>query len=550
MCGIFAFLSKQSKPIAPEYISKLEAASAKIQHRGPDNTKHKLVTPNLWISFHRLAINGLDTGSDQPLVYQDEKSRRTITVICNGEIYNYPELRMKYERVMKTHNDCEAIIHLYLQQDDFPAALHQLDGVFSIILHDSKYNKLFVANDRFGIRPLFYGQTAEGDLVWASEQVALIDLCPTISWFTPGHYQTIDLGSTSVRQSEELVRYYEYKWPINRFDLPTIYDKYRTMLEAAVYKRIVLAERPIACLLSGGLDSSIICALSAKIMKQLGRGPLHTFSIGFSESPDLKYARIMAEHIGSVHHEVVKTEQEFLDAIPEVIRAIQSFDITTVRASCGNYLIAKYIRETTDFKIILSGDVSEEIHASYYYSRFAPSPMDFALDNIRLMKEVHKYDVLRASRCIEHFGMEPRVPYADYRFVEFVMSIPAEYKMHGPGTSFPMEKMLMRIAFMHMLPTEICWRPKVAFSDGVSNKAKSWYQVIQEYVDKLISDEEFACHGGGTKPLSISKEAYWYRQIYQDLLGKGQDKLDLIGEYWMPRFIKSDDPSARKIGSD
>ena len=437
-----------------------------------------------------------------------------------------------------------------------------LDGVFSIMLYDHDQQSLFIANDPIGIRPLYYGNlTNQKGLVYASEPHALKNIANNIQHFAPGTYQIFRyMDKTWQLLSQD--RYYDYDWSFpnesnenENENLVEIYQNYRSLLTQAVEKRL-MGDRPIATLLSGGLDSSLISMLTAKLMKKKGLGPLHTFSIGLLGSPDLKHAQEVADYIGSIHHSVVVTEEEFLACIPEVINAIQSYDITTVRASCGNYLIAKYIRENTDFKIILNGDVSEEIHASYFYSRFAPNDGEFFKDNVRLLKEVHRYDVLRSARCIEHFGMECRTPFADKELINFVMSIHPKYKRCGPDSIFPMEKMLLRMSFHGELPTSVLYRPKVAFSDGISKKTKSWHQIIQEHVATTFGEENYQATIDLESKNNIyfsmnqQRESVYYRYLfYKSMGGFRLDLLNLIPGYWMPRFIESNDPSARTIGS-
>ncbi len=549
MCGIFAYLATSTGKISQQKTENLELQNYKIKHRGPDNTKTLLVDDQLWFGFHRLAINGLDHDSDEPITFKN------MVLICNGEIYNYLDLQKKYEFDLQTHNDCEVIIHLFLRFG-FEQTVKMLDGVFSIILYDTEFKDLYVANDPIGIRPLFYGTTSEGDMVFASEPISLVDICENVQYFPPGHYEIWKKNFKAWETTR--VQYYKYDWS-DRFHptditLPEIYGNYRKFLTKAVEKRL-LGERPFACLLSGGLDSSLISCITAKLLKERGLGPLNTFSIGLKNSPDLEYARKVSNSIGSIHHEVVVSESEFLDAIPEVIKAIQSFDVTTVRASCGNYLIAKYISEETEFKIILNGDVSEEIHSSYFYSKFAQSPTDFYNDNVRLLKEVHRYDVLRSARCMEHFGLECRTPFADKDLIDFVMRIRPEFKQFGVDKMFPMEKALMRLSFSNDLISDACWRPKMAFSDGVSKKTRSWHEIIAEHVNKIWSDKnhsEFLLRDikCGVKPKCFSKEASYYRMLFDRTLGFRQDCRDLIKEYWMPRFIDAKDPSARAIGSE
>ena len=578
MCGIFACIGQISADQAQRNVLALN----KLQARGPDCTLSEQVSDRLWYGFTRLSINGLNSISNQPMHLHD------YTLMCNGEIYNCHYLQKSYEFQYFSSSDCESILHLY-HKFGFVESLYRLTGVFSIILHDAKRNLLHVANDRIGIRPLYWGYrgsllplagTAGYNFFFASEPSALQEAgCTFIKFFPPGHYCILDLNKElePVKLEDgwglpgEFKEYYPYNWPIQvslqTSSLEEIYKNIRFYLERAVELRM-MSDRPIATLLSGGLDSSLISAIVAhqfrktgteltqtakytpELIKQqqMSAGRLNTFSIGLTGSPDLKYAKIVADHIGSTHHSIECTEEQFLAAIPEVVRAIQSWDITTVRASVGNYLVGKYIKEHTDFKVIFNGDVSEEVNASYYYSRFAPSPEAFHQDNIKLMREVHQYDVLRSARCLESHGLEPRSPFADQNFVNYMMSIDPTLKMVGENY-YPIEKYLMRKAYegTGLLPDEVLWRPKVAFSDGVSESGRSWFVVIREHIESLISDSEFeegklkyAYHCPPT-----TKEAYYYRKLFEEIL-PGHAKM--ITGYWMPRFVDGiTDPSARVL---
>lgn len=525
MCGIFCYHSKSGKLD----LKKLKECSSYIKHRGPDNTRDMVLSDRkTYFSFHRLAINGLGHDSDEPLHLILDDGREG-WLMCNGEIYNHIELEKEYGLKMNTKNDCEVILHLYFLLG-FEEMIKRLDGVFAIILYDVGTDQIWLGNDPIGIRPLYQGSSKSGDLAWASEPIALRDCIEKISFFPPGHLQL--LGA-------EPISYFSYEWKIkDQLGIPEIHETYRRLLTESVRKRL-MTERPIACLLSGGLDSSLISSLVARLLPEGEK--LHTFSIGLEGSPDLRYARIVSEYIGSIHHEVVVEQDDFLKVIPDVIRAIQSYDITTVRASCGNYLIAKYISENTDFKVILNGDVSEEIHSSYFYSSFAPSDLAFFEDNVRLLLEVHRYDVLRSARCIEHFGLEARTPFADKDLVNFVMTIPPYLKRFGKDSMFIIEKALIREAFKGYLPEEVRMRPKTAFSDGVSKKEKSWHKIIQEHMETLVSDKELDESDFKTK------ESYYYYQIYSDLFSDRKDLREINGEFWMPRFIEASDPSAREL---
>jgi asparagine synthase (glutamine-hydrolysing) len=564
MCGIFAYIS--SNPISETQSEQLKNEFDKIKYRGPDDTKWVLVYKNLVLGFHRLAINGLGHENDDPL-----KLGKSL-LICNGEIYNYKKLQATYNFKFNTQNDCEVILHMYeLFRDNVSELFRQLDGVFSFILIDTEFHKIYIANDPIGIRPLYNVVAPMSGYAFASEPIALnwtqnqeiykhshfkrkretntsFDSTSKIEFFPPGHYLEIkyttdyDDNLCLPDAVSSPIRYYHYQYPINNFyTIEQIFETYRMLLTQAVHKRLI-SDRKIGCLLSGGLDSSLITAITAREFLQQGK-TLDTFSIGLKGSPDLMYARKVSEFYNTNHHEVVVTESQFLECIPEVIRAIQSYDITTVRASCGNYLLGKYIKENTDCVVILNGDVSEEIHASYFYSRMAPNNHEFNKDNIRLLKEVHQYDVLRSARSMESTSLEARTPFADKHLVSFVMSIDPKLKRHNEKI---IEKCLIRESFVGYLPDEVLFREKTAFSDGVSQKRRSWHEIIRDFVEKQVSDEEFTTKSQlffHNRP--HTKEAYYYRKCFETVLpGQGH----LVQEYWMPRFIDGvTDPSARVL---
>lgn len=584
MCGIFAYIGQKTEL----QIKLNELALKKLEPRGPDHTTQTHLSPEVWFGFTRLVINGLDEASNQPFyldkVWVDESDSSQISkayAMCNGEIYNCHQLQKEHGFEYYSGSDCEVILHLY-HKFGFQEAIKHLVGVFSIALYDETKNILYLANDRIGIRPLYWGFSGDEKIgykfFFASEPSALYTAgAEHIDFFTPGTITQLNLndkksltpeGGWSLANTES---YYSYNWKpeisLKTHTLEQILAKIRQLLEHAIDRRM-MSDRPIATLLSGGLDSSLVSALVARELRKTGHdlakvteetpellkqqkllhGRVHTFSVGLKGSPDLYYAKLVADHIGSVHHHVEFTEEEFLDAIPEVIRAIQSWDTTTVRASVGNYLIAKHIKENTDFIVIFNGDVSEEVNASYKYSRFAPSPKDFFEDNITLLREVHQYDVLRSARCVESQGLESRTPFADQDFVDFMMRLDPALKMVGESYQ-PIEKYLLRKAYdgTGLLPDEVLWRPKEAFSDGVSDEGRSWHTIIQEYIDSKISDKEF--YEGHLKYLyhcpPPTKEAYYYRKIFEEAL---PGHAGMIKKYWMPRFVKGvNDPSARAI---
>lgn len=572
MCGIFAYLG------ARRTVNQLILPIFSLRHRGPDSSVVQQVARNVVFGFHRLAINGLGNANNEPLQLDD------CWLVCNGEIYNCHELERRYHFQYGTHNDCEAILHLYKHFDgDMESVVRQLDGVFAFVLYDAARDRVVAANDPIGIRPLYYvhngtdnddeGEGKEAEWVFASEPRALAPLAAErVHFFPPGHTWRSDapMEFTSYRCTPLWKTLPEYK-PINTVTTDearqNLFDQLANQLRGlvgdAVRKRCVLTDRPVGCLLSGGLDSSIVASALASYLP--AHECLHCFTIAIEsdeDAPDMHYARKVVHFLREKrkrqveHHVVVVSEQDFLDAIPHVVRAIQSYDITTVRASVGNYLIAKYIRERTDRIVIFNGDVSEEQFGSYRYSARAPSPEAFREDNERLLDEVYQYDVLRSARCMERFSLEPRTPFADRDLLRFTMAIPPELKMFGhdgdphhyePGKGFGIEKYLLRRAFLGALPDEVLWRYKEAFSDGVSAKKRSWHQIIAEHVAPLVSDEELAAAANVYPHCTPhTKEALYYRRLYEEELGA--TCVALVKQFWMPRFVDcGGDPSARAL---
>jgi asparagine synthase (glutamine-hydrolysing) len=544
MCGLLCHVQEGEVDLA-EQTRHLTKASQKIKHRGPDRTRQDWISENVFFSFHRLEINGLGVEHGLPIIING------CTLICNGEIYNHKEIYESKGITPTTKNDCEVIIHLY-RLVGIDEALRQLRGVFAFCLYDHHAQTLFVANDPIGIRPLYMGRHVDGSLTYASEPCALVDICSHVEWFPPGHLDIIGPGGKRYRKQWCNIRafpcdipYLEQMYPRE----PFVYG-IRGQLIRAVGRRVHNTERPLACLLSGGLDSSLVSSIAARI---IAPKTLHTFTIGFADSPDIMAARTVAEFIGSEHHEVIVTPAQMLVAIEEVVVGIQSYDVTTVRASVFNFMLAKHIAAETDFKVILNGDCSEEVHASYAYSRYAPSPVAFLEDNRRLLEEVHYYDVLRSARSIEHFGMEARTPFADIDYIEYAMGIPPQLKMWGPSRVYPMEKGLLREAFDGYLPQTILKRPKTAFSDGISLKEDSWHEMTQEHCKNTIFhvNDWMDCmaawrlHGMADGPRT--PEAYVYAQHYQNAYGDREDMWRLIPAHWMPRFVDATDPSARTL---
>jgi asparagine synthase (glutamine-hydrolysing) len=550
----------------------LQTNFAKISHRGPDNSRF-IVNGQRCIGFHRLAINGLESSGDQPF------SLLGCELICNGEIYNHGELVQKYgfSDAYVSGSDCEVIIHLYrMFNGDMQATLRELDGVFSLVLVDRDRDLVHIARDPFGVRALYIGTSSdyERDISVASEMKAL-QHCGHVEQFPGGCFMTA--SKVGVASSDENVPKFETKlqpyypglWLDETRDVPYVYNfgtfssdddadkenlevsactQMRNLFELAVCKRL-MSERPVGCLLSGGLDSSVTTALVVKHMAKVPR-TVDTYAVGLKGSVDLTWARRVAEHLGTRHHEVCLTEQQFLDAIDATIYQIESYDTTTVRASVGNYLVSRYIYDNTDNVVIFCGDMSDEIFGSYRGFTKAPSDHAFAKENGRMVRDVRFFDLLRSDKSISGAGLEARVPFADKTFLEFVMSLPPWTKRFGAGAEHAVEKHLFRNAFDGLLPDDVLWRRKEAFSDGVSGHDRTWVQIIKEYVDKRITDVEVSLANDMCKykhNAPYDKESYYYRTVF-DRHFPGKGRAETIPYFWRHPFCEGTlDPSARLL---
>jgi asparagine synthase (glutamine-hydrolysing) len=560
MCGIFGLLNNNDQLFSEKFIN---TQFQKGRGRGPEDSVLSSVGKNIMFGFHRLAINGLNKWSNQPI------TKGNITLICNGEIYNYKELYRILEIEPNTQSDCEVIVHLY-ERFGIEKTLQLLDGVFAFLLLDydieSDEIKLYAARDPYGVRPLYVLKSdipSRNIVGFASELKCLSDFYDNtykIEHLIPGTYQ-------KYTQSHQVSAIWMLESTNNRYHIPSIittqYSQvdylYQTdhfipriqdALVAAVEKRCMTTERPIACLLSGGLDSSLITALVNEFHRKNGLPTLETYSIGMTGSVDLYNARIVADYLGTTHTEIILEEADFLNAIPEVIRAIESYDTTSVRASIGNYLIGKYISEHSEAKVIFNGDGSDELTGGYLYFHKAPNSVEFDIECRRLLGDIYMYDVLRSDKCISTHGLEPRTPFLDRAFVQTYLEIPAEIRNHSQHSVC--EKHLLRSAFDtykntnndRLLPSEIIWRTKEAFSDGVSKTSRSLYEIIQEYTLARFSEI-------GPMNLSYSfnppktLEQQYYRDLFETYYpGRG----GIVPYMWMPRFIEgANDASARTL---
>lgn len=581
MCGIFGLLN-DVRPFNDNITNEQRSAGFYAgMMRGPE--EHKMIenVNGLSMYFHRLAINGLDSLSGQPLKIGD------VTLICNGEIYNYKEIFSMLNKqgiVQKTNSDCEVIIHLY-NMYGIERALQMLDGVFSFVLYEQQIgeslqpDKVYIARDPFGVRPLYTLMSKNGEdklYGFASELKVLKHFmseeyitCP----FEPGTYSVFEkefMMKSVWKQKQMNKPYFTMMTHPKVFedmsvvrDIKHVIDTYsRTiyhLLCDAVRKRVEgTTDRPIACLLSGGLDSSLIASLVNKYY----HGVLETYSIGMEGSEDLKYARIVAHHIKSKHTEIIVSKEEFFATIPEVIEKIESYDTTTVRASVGNYLIGKYIAKHSKAKVIFNGDGSDELTGGYLYFLECPDSLEFDNECRCLLKNIHRFDVLRSDMSISSNGLEPRTPFLDRTFVTYYLSLPAE--LRNPRSEFNLknelwdivtkksrrpEKLLLRYAMSSyepsLLPSEIVWRTKEAFSDGVSGVDGSWYEIIKQKVNEIRADVNQTNQTDETiQNKLLTNEQLYYKNIFEELYPNMSNN---IPYYWMPKYVNATDASARTL---
>ena len=520
MCSIFGVTSK----LIPA--EKLRECFARTVSRGPDMSRFEEI-PCGYLGFHRLAIMGLDERGMQPFRLDRD------AVVCNGELYGFRPLRdrllSRYE--LQSQSDCEILLPLYHEYG--VEMFKTLDAEFALLLWDGESEKLIAARDPIGIRPLYYGRLPDGEWAFASEPKNLMGLCEKILPFPPGHYWMDG-------------QFYQYADPayVGYFTMKPeeeVCPKLRRLLMDGVAKRLD-ADAPVGFLLSGGLDSSLVCAIAQKMLDK----PIRTFAIGMDiDAIDLKYARMAADYIGSDHTEVIISEKDVIEALPTVVELLGTWDITTIRASIGMYLVCKWIHENTDIRVLLTGEISDELFG-YKYTDFAPSAAAFQEEAEKRIRELHVYDVLRADRCISVNSLEARVPFGDLKFVRYAMSVDPELKMNTHN----MGKYLIRKAFAddHILPDEILWRQKAAFSDAVGH---SMVNDLKALAEKLIPDKGFETRAAKydyRRP--FTKESLMYRELFEEYY-PGQ--AGMIPDYWMPNKTwpgcDVDDPSARVLAN-
>ena len=550
MCGIVCLFD--AKQPTQTLRSQVLEMSKKIRHRGPD-WSGVFQNENIIFSHERLAIVDPTSGK-QPLFSSD----KTIVLAVNGEIYNHQELRKEFpDYGFQTESDCEVIIPLYLKYGKH--FLEKLNGIFAFSLYDSNKNTYLIARDHMGICPLYHGWDKSGNYYAASELKALEGICNRIETFLPGHLVYSKDGS-------ELQQWYERVWQNfeNVKDNETDISEIRKALEDAVHRQL-MSDVPYGVLLSGGLDSSIISALAAKFARnRIESGDtqeawyprLHSFAIGLEGSPDLKASKKAADHIGSIHHEIHFTIQEGLDAVRDVIYHLETYDVTTVRASTPMYLLARVIK-SMGIKMVLSGEGSDELFGGYLYFHKAPDAKQFHEETVRKLSKLHLYDCLRANKALMAWGIEGRVPFLDKEFIDAAMTVNPQDKM--VGTHQPkIEKWVLRKAFEDLIPESIAWRQKEQFSDGVGY---SWIDSLKDIAEQDVTNEMMA-NAKFRFPVNTpqNKEEYRYRTIFEEHFPSETAAETVpsvpsvacstpIALEWDEAFKRMNDPSGRAVMS-
>jgi asparagine synthase (glutamine-hydrolysing) len=550
MCGIFY------TPSQPD--SSIVASSRSLYDRGPDARKEVSVDGHFF-AFHRLKINDLSNDGMQPWITNE------FVFMCNGEIYNSEDLRTFVDpRCLKSKSDCEVVPHLIIKFG-IEETLTMIHGVFAFVFLDRRKQRIIIARDAIGIKSMYVGTRDDevflnnssifpaDDIVVASEMKAIHPVCApsSVSQFPAGHYYDSKKGTIT-------------KWHNLDFkcaNVPAIYkftgeqsavfNTIRQHLTEAVRVRLDTSDREVGCFLSGGLDSSIVAAIASKLVRErsVGKKKIKTFSVGIKGATDLESARAVAYWIGSEHHELIVTEKEMLRAVPLVIKRIESYDVTTVRASTPMVLLSEWIKKNFDTTVLFSGEGADELSGSYRYFKNAPSDKEFQKECVRLVKDLQFFDVLRCDKSVSGSGLEARTPFFDMNFVNFYMCLDPELKRWSGKR---IEKQLLRDSFRPfddqergLLPNALLDRRKEAFSDGCSSMDRPWFQIIDEHVNSIISNveynekrEQFAVN----RP--ISKEGYWYRAIYEKFYpGRGS----VVPYIWRPKWTSETNPSARLL---
>jgi asparagine synthase (glutamine-hydrolysing) len=552
MCGIWSFIKlAKLNSYSPEKLSKLFQDFWNIKNRGPDYSSLQCIS-DVWIGFHRLSIVDPSFTSNQPFIFKEKD--KTIVFICNGEIYNYKEIIEEFDLKITKTSDCMVIPELYLKYDKksfLKLFDKKIKGEFAFIMYefteDMKLSKVIVGRDQIGIRPLYYHPPNKDSktMMFSSEIKGTNSYDEEIIEFPPGHISTYDINNGFIDEEST----YIFKWVydiINDMEMNYLENVKLSVINSV--KRRLHADRPIAFLLSGGVDSSLVAGIAAKESST----PINTFCCGMSEGTDLVFARKVAEYIGSNHTEVFFTQEEALNAITDVIWTTETWDTTTIRASVGQYIVSKHIGTKTDAKVVLVGEGPDELCSSYLFNWNAPNGKELHNAALEYVEKIHYFDSKRGDRCLSRWGLEGRVPLLDPEFIEAYWNIPADFRM---PTYKKMEKWWLRQAFANSntIPDEVLWRKKEAFSDGVSGKNKSWFQIIQDFIEDKVTDIELK-EAESKYPYHTpkTKEAYYYRRIFCEMFG--ENRQIIIPHYWQPKWNTDGkkiteyiDPSARVL---
>jgi asparagine synthase (glutamine-hydrolysing) len=548
MCGIWTFIQSKSQY---EY-KQLFDNFMKLRQRGPDMSSFNVYN-NVYVGFHRLAIMNPSFTSNQPYIIKDND--RTIVFICNGEIYNFKQLIKDYYLPIQDNSDCMTIPQLYIKlvktQSDIKEFTYlfteKIKGEYAFVLYE--YNNknelinLVVGRDEIGVRPLYYHKPSSiaSDLVFSSEIKGLEFFNGMVQEYEPGTIMNVSFVNNNII-------YYDFKTVYNTsemihdndtlFEEGTLLYHIRKSVTDSVERRLT-ADRPIAFLLSGGVDSSLVAGISARLLNK----QINTFCCGMNEGTDLLYARKVAKYINSNHTEVLFTEKEGLEAIRDVIYTTETWDTTSIRASVGQYLVCKHIGTKTNAKVVLVGEGPDEVCSSYLFNFYAPNGKELHNAALDYVSKIHMYDGKRADRCISRWGLEGRIALLDPEFIKAYWNIPAEWRMPRYKG---IEKWWLRQAFegTNTIPNDVLWRKKEAFSDGVSGKDRSWFEIIQDFIKTQVTEEEMKTDDIEAPTL----EAYYYKKIFIELFGR--ERLNIIPSYWQPRWTNKDgyiDPSARVL---
>jgi asparagine synthase (glutamine-hydrolysing) len=542
MCGIFFYLGKFYT------LSELMPHFMKSSHRGPDSSFLRSITgSDAFMGFHRLAIVDTSRDGDQP--FENVKTQNY--AMCNGEIYNHKIIRQKLHTGVHSKSDCAVILPLY-ESFGIQEMTKYLDGDFGFLILDTKAGLIHLGRDPMGVKPVFYCLTSRGEFIVSSEMKSIIGLSSgeKVTMLPSGTTLTYDISSGEI----STFRYWNPVFPLEDITSCKTYNEthikqtIRKKLTSAVEKRL-MTDRPLGLLISGGLDSSLIAGITKKLVGDK-ISEIKSFSIGMPGSPDVINAQIVADYLGTTHHTVNFTVEEGISAVKKVIKQLETYDITTIRASTPQYLLSKYISENTDVKVILSGEGADELYAGYLYSHLAPSNDHLQKDSERLMKELEVFDVLRTDRTTAGNGLEVRVPFLDRGFIKYTASIPGKFKNPNPSSGFDkrIEKKLLRDSFCNelgepIIPDKIMYRIKNAFSDACGY---DWIPSLKQHCEGLVTDEEFSTretrYQHCTPP---TKEAYFYRKTFEEFYPNQEH---LVPHYWLPNWMDNKgEPSAKVL---